>query len=615
MEFEKRKAATMAAMASTEADKSPKGSLDTPIIPLLRTLNLHPLYFTTSSCSGRISIFCHPSASNSLTSNSKRKAKGGSWLFITHELADPDSIVALLFHTAHSAKQSDLVFRFEPLIIAVECKDLSSAQSLVSVAISCGFRESGITTVHKRVIIAIRCSIRLEVPLGDSNRLAVSPDYVRYLVGVANEKMEANRRRTETFLRTLQSKGFEVPLISENHEHLLVSPTVGDENGSTSNVCDNVRVLNASSETTEVNTQLGSLGVHLSRLSVSQIVIHGEPTEKLFLWGHSACTLDHNTNMKVLLFGGFGGMGRHSRRNDCLLLDPLSGNLKSINLMGAPPPRLGHTCSLIGDSMFVIGGRADPLNILNDVWVLNTVTREWRFLDCTGSVFPPRHRHAAAVVGSKIYVFGGLNNDIIYSSLVVLDTQILHWKEISGHGELPCARHSHSMVAFGSQLFIFGGYNGEKPLGDIYSFDSQTNLWKKENPKGRTPNARFSQSMFLYKNYLGIIGGCPVKHNFQELALLDLRVNFWKHVGLNSSFENLFVRSTADVVGDELVIIGGGAACYAFGTKFSEPVKINLLPLISLADEVVQYEDYELHSFHKQLTEKRNKDFQGKHIT
>lgn len=256
MEFEKRKAATMAAMASTEADKSPKGSLDTPIIPLLRTLNLQPLYFTTSSCSGRISIFCHPSASNSLTSNSKRKAKGGSWLFITHELADPDSIVALLFHTAHSAKQSDLVFRFEPLIIAVECKDLSSAQSLVSVAISCGFRESGITSVHKRVIIAIRCSIRLEVPLGDSNRLAVSPDYVRYLVGVANEKMEANRRRTETFLRTLQSKGFEVPLISENHEHLLVSPTVGDENGSTSNVCDNVRVLNASSETTEVNTQL-----------------------------------------------------------------------------------------------------------------------------------------------------------------------------------------------------------------------------------------------------------------------------------------------------------------------------------------------------------------------
>lgn len=86
-------------------------------------------------------------------------------------------------------------------------------------------------------------------------------------------------------------------------------------------------------------------------------------------------------------------------------------------------------------------------------------------------------------------------------------------------------------------------------------------------------------------------------------------------MGLNSSFENLFVRSTADVVGDELVIIGGGAACYAFGTKFSEPVKINLLPLISLADEVVQYEDYELHSFHKQLTEKRNKDFQGKHIT
>ncbi|VFQ92464.1 unnamed protein product [Cuscuta campestris] len=32
-------------------------------------------------------------------------------------------------------------------------------------------------------------------------------------------------------------------------------------------------------------------------------------------------------------------------------------------------------------------------------------------------------------------------------------------------------------------------------------------------------------------------------------------------------------------------MIGGGAACYAFGTKFSEPVKISLLPLLSMKSE------------------------------
>lgn len=117
-------------------------------------------------------------------------------------MADPDSVISLLFSDSTKLIQdSELVFRFEPLIIAVECRDLSSAQSLVSLAIACGFRESGITNVSKRVIVGIRCSIRLEVPLGDTQNIMVSEYYLRFLVGVANEKMEANWKRTEGFLR------------------------------------------------------------------------------------------------------------------------------------------------------------------------------------------------------------------------------------------------------------------------------------------------------------------------------------------------------------------------------------------------------------------------------
>lgn len=100
------------------------------------------------------------------------------------------------------------MFKFEPLIIAVECRDVDAAQFLVSLAISCGFRESGITNVSKRVIIAIRCSIRLEVPLGDTQRIMVSSDYVKYLIEVANEKMEANKKRTDLFLDVLLKNGF-----------------------------------------------------------------------------------------------------------------------------------------------------------------------------------------------------------------------------------------------------------------------------------------------------------------------------------------------------------------------------------------------------------------------
>lgn len=205
MEFEKRKEATLALLNSTDTDKSPKGSVDTPIIPLLNTLNQNPCYFTTSSCSGRISILSQPLSPSLLT---KKKARGGSWLFVSHQQADPDSLIPLLFssESTHSIP-SELVFRFEPLIIAVECKDLSSAHSLVSLAISSGFRESGITNANKRIIIAIRCSIRMEVPLGDTHNIMVTPEYVRYLVQVANHKMEANLKRTERFFQLLQSNG------------------------------------------------------------------------------------------------------------------------------------------------------------------------------------------------------------------------------------------------------------------------------------------------------------------------------------------------------------------------------------------------------------------------
>lgn len=106
------------------------------------------------------------------------------------------------------SSRCDVVFRFEPLIIAVECRDVAAAQKLVTVAIKCGFRESGITSVEKRVIVGIRCSIRMEVPLGEKGRILASREFVEFLIHVANKKMEANRKRTDGFFQALLCEGF-----------------------------------------------------------------------------------------------------------------------------------------------------------------------------------------------------------------------------------------------------------------------------------------------------------------------------------------------------------------------------------------------------------------------
>ncbi|KAL0542912.1 hypothetical protein IC582_017993 [Cucumis melo] len=604
MEFEKRKAATMASLGSTETDKSPKGSLDTPIIPLINTLNSHPSYFTTSSCSGRISILAQPiSTTSAAAPKPKKKALGGSWLFVSHEFAEPNSVIDLLFRSPSTNRElSELVFRFEPLIIAVECKDLGSAQALVSTAISCGFRESGITSASKRVIIAIRCSIRMEVPLGTSEKIMVTPEYVQYIVNVANEKMVANKKRTDGFLKALQSSISDALRTCHGIPSREATEDVNDSLDRKGHGCadDNDGaaleggVWNANSV---FESLAGSSEACSYSLSVEPIDIAGEPIEKLFIWGHSATTI-HN---KVIAFGGFGGMGRHARRNDLLQFDMLSYTLQTINVEDRPSPRLGHTSSLVGDRLYVVGGRTDPTCILKDVWLFNITQEKWTLLECTGSPFSPRHRHAAAVLGSKIYVFGGLENDRISSSFIFLDSDSHHWKEIQAGGEQPCGRHSHSMVSYGSHIYMFGGYDGEKTLGDLYSFDTNACYWKKENIAGITPNARFSHAMFVYKNYIGIIGGCPVTQTYQELVLLDLQLRCWRHVSLNCIGRELFVRSTVSVVGDDLILVGGGASCYAFGTTFSEPMKISLHPLIS--SEVILG-----HSENTEKLEKENRD-------
>ncbi|KAL7213528.1 hypothetical protein ACSBR2_016123 [Camellia fascicularis] len=616
MEFEKRKAATLASMISPEPDKSPKGTIDTPIIPLLNTINSHPCFFTTSSCSGRISVLSQPP----IAAATNNKAKGGTWVFITHSKADPESLLNLLSSTKNpdpTHPPSNLVFRFEPLIIAVECKDVLSAQTLVSLAVSSGFRESGITSVNKRVIIAIRCSIRLEVPLGDTENVLVNSEYLRYLVGIANEKMEVNWRRTDGFLNSLLRNGFGGTEVGENGEPEPLLVKEDDKDGSIKiqdmDLLNNAHDRDMDSDARVPNdAHFGSSGVLDICLPMVPMVIVGEPVEKLFLWGHSACTLDDINHKKVLIFGGFGGMGRHARRNESLLLDPLCGKLETISVQRAPAPRVGHTSLMVGDLMFLIGGRADPVNTLNDIWVLNTETSEWKLLECTGTVFPPRHRHAAAVIDSKIYVFGGLNGEIISSALHILDMSSLEWNEIQVQGEWPCPRHSHALVACGSKLFMFGGYDGDKALGDLYSFDIKTCLWKMENMARNTPYARFSHSMFVYKNYLGIIGGCPIRQHYQELSILDLRLHIWKHVTLDSIGKDLLVRCTASVVGDDLVVIGGGSACYAFGTKFSEPIKVNLLPLMSLGSSPMPIEIGVKDTMYKDegVVEKENNEFQ-----
>lgn len=113
--FAARKAAILASLSTPEgtySDLSPKGSVDEAIIPLIRRINEVEGVVTTSSCAGRVSVFCegdkHKAEPEELKGDAREqsdtdprgqqisvpggKGRGGRWLFVSHEPVETGSL-------------------------------------------------------------------------------------------------------------------------------------------------------------------------------------------------------------------------------------------------------------------------------------------------------------------------------------------------------------------------------------------------------------------------------------------------------------------------------------------------------------------------------------------
>ncbi|CAH3014848.1 unnamed protein product [Porites evermanni] len=174
----------------SQVDLSKKGSIDDQIIDLVKYINAQENFFTTSSCSGRISVF------SELADQRKRHCE---WLYVTHSNAHEDELLNSLQHCQGSA-----VFKFEPFVLHVQCKDLESGQQMLKAALVSGFKNSGIVIGKKaNVILAVRSTQSMEVPLVHDGELLVSEKYVKFLVNIANKKLEENQTRKDRFFRNL----------------------------------------------------------------------------------------------------------------------------------------------------------------------------------------------------------------------------------------------------------------------------------------------------------------------------------------------------------------------------------------------------------------------------
>lgn len=171
--FQRRKADRL-----RRADKSSIGEKDEKIRKLCEKINNLENYYTLSSCSGRIVLI-----------KNLEKKQPGMFVFKSHEKVEIGELKRALENVSRS--KETLIFKQEPPILHIACKNLKDAERLLKKAQQAGMKHSGIISVaSNRIIIEVIGSEQLAFPIADRGRVLVDDRFLKILVREANKRLE-----------------------------------------------------------------------------------------------------------------------------------------------------------------------------------------------------------------------------------------------------------------------------------------------------------------------------------------------------------------------------------------------------------------------------------------
>lgn len=308
--------------------------------------------------------------------------------------------------------------------------------------------------------------------------------------------------------------------------------------------------------------------------------------------------------------GYHGGLGRQSRLASTDLYAS-SGDISNPFHPFPPrniPARMSHTVTpLAGNDCILVGGRASPASALKDCWLRQA--NVWR---PAHNLPASRFRHSA----SNVTINGNIQKVIVYggksSNGNTLDSW-LQWDEGSGWqaleavgaGSKPAARFGACMVNITETSGVmFGGIGQDGTiLQDFWTWKtccrSDGSLFVELS--NRTEIMRSAMPLFQYINRFGatvnntswglaIIGGIIPRQTLpldKEIMLLDaiellrcldstapLAPTVVSAVGLGAEFTGrrplLIGHASCAVNPNQVLILGGGAVCFSFGTFWNE---------------------------------------------
>lgn len=141
-------------------------------------------------------------------------------------------------------------------------------------------------------------------------------------------------------------------------------------------------------------------------------------------------------------------------------------------------PAVGLVQSETSTRLYVFGGGVDSSNPIQDtaMYCYDTTKNFWAVISKGENGPSPRIGHTITSVGSKLYIFGGMNggeNGFFSNAMFVYDTMTNKWTKNPDREDDPPPRAGHSATALGTLIFVTGGLTtGMTALDDVYAYNT-----------------------------------------------------------------------------------------------------------------------------------------------
>ncbi|CDY42440.1 BnaC02g22680D [Brassica napus] len=251
-------------------------------------------------------------------------------------------------------------------------------------------------------------------------------------------------------------------------------------------------------------------------------------------WGHTCNAV--KGGRFVYVFGGFGKDGYFT--NQVHVFDAGEQIWSEPMIRGVPPsPRDSHSCTTVGDNLFVFGG-TDGKHYLNDLHVLDTSSHTWKCLEVRGEEPDAREAHSATLVGKHIFVFGGcgkvpgLDDEVFFNDLYMLNTETITWQRAVTTGTRPFARDGHTCSTWNNKIIVVGGEHFEGDyLSDVHILDTDTFAWKQLKTSWQPLTPRAGHITVAIESNLFVFGGFRDPQNlYNDLYVLDVETGVWSKI-------------------------------------------------------------------------------------